>query len=278
MITQYKFHLPLLDKYWEQISFCYGDVFLYQCGKVYVMDNHKSALWCWMKECDANKHYNFFHIDMHYDMCDCYETEDAIYLREHQDISFEDYCKIQRQNPLKGTIDGCPMLRWDNFIHLGQATFPNWFSTNFFYTQKFGDIGKSWHPEKQMHFTEQDILHLVDDIDAYIGAQHTFLDGYSAVNDYENKWILSIDLDFFYVYESIMLFSKDYIRLIARKISESMHNIAVVTVALSPDYMPGEDMRDKWKRSIDLLELMSEEIQELVDLVTELKNKIILTD
>ena len=32
---------------------------------IYIMDNHLSALWCWMQECDPDGKYNFMHIDRH---------------------------------------------------------------------------------------------------------------------------------------------------------------------------------------------------------------------
>lgn len=48
--------------YFARPSFCYNDVFLWQGDNVFVMDNHKSALWCWMQMCSPDEKYNFMHI------------------------------------------------------------------------------------------------------------------------------------------------------------------------------------------------------------------------
>jgi len=45
-----------------------NDNFLWQSDSLYVMDNHRLALWCWWQYLDNNPGYiNFVHIDRHYD-------------------------------------------------------------------------------------------------------------------------------------------------------------------------------------------------------------------
>lgn len=73
--------------YENHTSFCYGSVMLWQNGKVYVMDNHLSAAWCWLQSCDPQKKYNFMHIDRHYDMLECFYDEDLQPLRENPHMS-----------------------------------------------------------------------------------------------------------------------------------------------------------------------------------------------
>ena len=44
----------------EQNSLC-------RSGNVYVMDNHRAALWCWLQELDLSKPHSLIHIDRHTD-------------------------------------------------------------------------------------------------------------------------------------------------------------------------------------------------------------------
>ncbi len=49
-----KFLIPLVERGktgWFQQNF------LWKAGNVYVMDNHRSAAWCWAREVDASKGY-----------------------------------------------------------------------------------------------------------------------------------------------------------------------------------------------------------------------------
>ena len=64
------------EDYHNQLSFFEEDVMLWQNDKVYVMDNHRDAAWCWLQQCKDEEKYNFMHIDRHYDMGDYYKDED----------------------------------------------------------------------------------------------------------------------------------------------------------------------------------------------------------
>ena len=41
--------------------------FVWKSGNVYVMDNHRVALWCWLQELDLTKQHSLVHIDRHTD-------------------------------------------------------------------------------------------------------------------------------------------------------------------------------------------------------------------
>lgn len=41
--------------------------FLWKRQNVYVMDNHRAALWCWLQHIDPKQRYSLFHVDQHYD-------------------------------------------------------------------------------------------------------------------------------------------------------------------------------------------------------------------
>ena len=44
-----------------------------------------------------------------------------------------------------------------------------------------------------------------------------------------------------------------------------MNKIQVLTIALSPDCVDGEDIKGKWINSFQILKIMSEEIDDLKD-------------
>lgn len=99
----------LPEDYSTKSSSCYREVFLWQSGNVFVMDNHKSALWCWLQSCNPRKSYNFMHIDRHYDLLDNLTNEEIGLLKTNPHIGFNDFSSLKKQ-------DGkFKVFRWDNY-------------------------------------------------------------------------------------------------------------------------------------------------------------------
>ena len=244
--------------YENHTSFCYGSVMLWQNEKVYVMDNHLSAAWCWLQSCDAKKKYNFMHIDRHYDMLECFYDEDLQPLRENPHMSYEEFKQLKRT---KDVGEKFPVFRGDNYIMASYVLHPNWFHTNIFLTHRDGDIGNSWG-HKAFPVREENPLYMDWCIDQYIGEPSEYLDGFKG-KDYKLPWIVNLDLDVFYSVgrHHVQLHSDDYIRLIARSLNDNMSNIQVLTIALSPDCVGGEGMKEKWDNSLHILKLMSEALE-----------------
>lgn len=239
--------------YSEMASFCFNNVFLWQKEKVFVMDNHMAALWSWLQVCDPQKKYNFMHIDRHYDMLECFENKDLEPVKRNPHLSFEEFSSLKRS-------DGeSQLFRWDDYIMAGYVLFPEWFHTNIFLTHKEGDIGNSWG-HKPMKIREEDPLFMEWCIDQYIGEPSEYLDGFKG-KDYKLPWIVNLDLDVFYTSGShIQLFSDDYIRRIAELLQDNMDKIAVLTIAISPDCLGGEEMSEKWVNGMRLLKIVSEKL------------------
>lgn len=59
----------------------------------------------------------------------------------------------------------------------------------------------------------------------------------------------------------VQLHTDDYIRFIARSLNDNLKNIQVLTIALNPDCMGGEGMKEKWDNSLRILKIMSEEME-----------------
>lgn len=253
---------PLPKEYGQLSSFCYNNVFIWQSGNVFVMDNHMSALWGWLQTCDPTKSYNFMHIDRHYDLLDCFDDADLEPLRINPKISYDSYDNLMRG-------DGqYKLLRWDNYIRAGQVLHPNWFHVNLFLTQNNGDIGTSWG-HKPMTIREENPLFMEWYIQQYIGEHEKYLDGFNG-DDYKHKWIVNLDLDVFYTCDSnIQLFSDDYIRRIAQVLNDNLSRIEVLTIAISPDCLGGKDMSEKWENGFRILKTMSEQLTCIKELFLE---------
>lgn len=240
---------------YEQVSFCHNSVLLWHNDKVYVMDNHLSAAWCWLQSCDSKKIYNFMHIDKHYDMLECFNDEDLQPLRENPHMAYEDYMKIKRKQDNKHNV-----FRWDNYIMAVYTIQPNWFHTNLFMTHKEGDIGNSWG-HKAFSINEKNPLYMDSIIYQYISKPNEILSEFNG-NDYKLPWIVNLDLDvFFSTHDTfVQLYSNEFIRSIAKLLNDNLHNIQVLTIALSPDCMGGEILSEKWDNAFRILKIMSNEI------------------
>lgn len=246
------------NDYYEQTSSCYGSVLLWQKEKVYVMDNHLSALWCWLQSCDPNKEYNFMHIDMHYDMLKCFCDADLQPLRDNPHMEYEEFINLKKT---KNAGENIQLFRWDNYIMAGYTLHPDWFHTNIFITQKEGDDDNS---RENNAFSKHEECPLQMDlyINQYIGEPCKCLADFKG-DDYRLPWIVNLDLDIFYTTHSpsVQLHSEEYIRLIARLLNDNLCNIQVVTIALSPDCLGGENLTEKWNNSFRILKIMSEELK-----------------
>jgi len=240
--------------YFNHVSYCYNDVFLWQSGNVYVMDNHRSAAWCWLQACNPEQEYNFMHIDRHYDLLDCFEDCDLQPLLSNSKIPFEYFCNLRRS-------DGdFRVFRWDNYIMASSMMNPGWFHTNIFLTHKEGDKECKWG-HKSLIIREEDPLFIEWCMQQFIGEPSRDLDGFEG-EDFRNSWIVNLDLDFFFSSDShIQFFSDDLIRHIAEILQRNLSNIAVLTIALSPDCLGGKNLRERWENGFRLLRIMSEQIE-----------------
>ena len=137
-----------IDYYEHPSSFC-NSVMLWQNEKIYVMDNHLSAAWCWLQSCNPKKEYNFMHIDTHYDMLDCFHDEDLKPLRDNPQISYEEFKNLKRS---KEPGKGLAVFKYDNYIMPIYTLQPNWFHKNIFLTQRKGSLAFSWdHKSPKFH-------------------------------------------------------------------------------------------------------------------------------
>ena len=248
----------LPQNYQEQPSGCYNSLMLWQNEKVYVMDNHLSAAWCWLQRCDPLKRYNFMHIDRHYDMLDCFYDEDLEPLRKKPHMGYDEFKSLTR-------TQGEPyeVFRWDNYIIATYSLYPNWFKTNIYLTHREGSKKGNWG-HNSFSIQEDSPLYIDSYIEQYIGEACEYMSGFEDDN-HKLPWIVNLDIDVFYSKqeEHIQLHSDAYIRFVAKLLNENMHNVQVLTIALSPECLEGEELKENWKNAFPILKIMSEEIEYL---------------
>ena len=199
---------------------------------IYIMDNHLAAAWCWMQECYTDEKYNFMHIDQHSDLGVCGVTDDIYSLKSNLQVSLEDYMKI------KNTKRQIQFFRCDNYIRACHYLFPSWFNTNLLYFTKphkdcsVGELGYDVFPMQKM-----EALYVRQDITQYIEEQGTFFNGAIIEEEMQTKkWIVNLDLDFFWDDKEIKVFDEQFIYDLGRRIGNAMKNIQVLTIALSPKW------------------------------------------
>lgn len=242
----------------ERKSFREDVAFLWKCDErpIYISDNHLTAAWCWLQECEPSEQYNFIHIDQHADLRGCGHPHLIDSIKNNPQISFKDFLNFEYNN---GWIN--QFFQWDNFIRAIHHLFPNWFNSNFFYVHEDLDEqmdaqGNNWG-YVSFPFHKRDVTKVREEITQFIENNNSFQD--NTVNISKYPWIVSLDLDFFWDKDLDKIYDDEFIRDFSRRINSAMPNIKVLTIALSPDCVSGNDMNEKWSNVIEVLNIFKEE-------------------
>lgn len=218
-------------------SGCCNLNFLFQNNKFFIMDNHLAAAWCWSQKLDSNQKYNFLHIDMHYDLAErCIEKYlealDSVNLFQ---ISIDALLSLKVDLP----DDSLPVFIWDNYIVIFIKSFPNIFAESFFAThRKPSEKIPRWY-----EFNEISRPCLLENFPI---SKVRSLNG--------KKWVLNIDIDYFFEYkdgEYVQSLDDLYIRELCVLIQDNICEIAVITIALSPECCGG------WENSTRIANIFS---------------------
>lgn len=201
--------------------------FLVNQEKFYIMDNHLAAAWCWVQKIDTTKKYNLFHIDRHYDLLDYPHTIKTEIIDKgilFNKLSLDEFLNLKQ--PMTGN-QTAQMFRHDNYIVNLSLIYPNLFNDCYFATHKDGNN----YPK--LISSEPDIYDLDTSIEYWLTRQNQY------------TWIVNIDLDYFFRNNSedkyYQFLTDEYIRNICIQIRNSMKNIEVITIAISPTYCGGMD-------------------------------------
>lgn len=210
------------------------DNFLWREKNIFVMDNHRLALWCWFQVMQKGKRYNLFHIDAHPDM-----SESALKYFKHDlwSLNLEDY-----RNAWQSDIN-MPLFRWDNYIEV--------------FLQKYSElVGLTVSATHQLG----SLKGLAEEVKPFDLAKKLseIFSGDKFVN--ELPWIVNLDLDYFFsaAPEKFELFSDEYVHSVAESIKLGLENgmIGVLTISLSPEccgnWQKAETMLGKFVQELSL--------------------------
>ena len=222
---------------------------LWRDGKVYVMDNHRAAAWCWLHSCDFNESYNFLHIDQHSDLLldgnkDNWETYQRVI--DNPKISLNEYLLLQHNDSQNALA-----FRWDNYIRPIHKYLSNWFTYSFFAYFQAYDI---YEHERMIasasnyykgfsgtaiKLTPEELLILLEQIPTAP----------------LNSWIFNLDIDYFYSRETIKM-GDSFIDKIACLLNDCLPQMKVLTIALSPSCCNGNSsIISGWHNSLHAFEI-----------------------
>lgn len=212
-------------------SGAYDHNFLWQQGCVYVMDNHRAALWCWHQEVSLRSSHSIFHIDRHTDCLQSRLDEWLDHLPPSWTLSIEEYMShsYQADTPM-GKID-TPVFRWDNFLSLYLSEFGMHITECYFATHNDGD------EPNHARAMKAEVESLPGNFDYWL-------------NEKNKPWIVDIDLDYFFYTDDEgckVMVSEEYLdtlfKCLRSKIDAGV--VTAVTIALTPC----EDFTGGWEES-----------------------------
>lgn len=203
---------------------------LFQSDKIFIMDNHRLALWAWLKTLnfDSCTQYNFFHIDAHYD---CDPAISDLPLPDIKNLGLEQYMNY----PSAKTHSA--LFRWDNYVPVLLNHYKKNLNITYCATHNLGIKAQFDH-----EFQPWDLLKYLE---------NRFFD--------HKNWIINLDLDYFFAreFKETPLFHPTYMKKIFKALKTAHDDglIDVMTVALSPECCGG------WEQAETVLATFQQEFQ-----------------
>lgn len=205
--------------------------FLWKEQNIFIMDNHRAALWCWCESLKKNPDVGLFHVDRHYDAL--FSDKDYVHFphKEFHSLSIEEYLSCGYDNDFFAVT---PLFRWDNylglFIEKYRKQVKEW---------AFATHGKGSAPKNIRY------------------AAYEPWEFPATFGELKGKWIFNLDLDYFFGRMSSgkmeKMFTDVYIIDFAKSLRACIDSGVVValTVSLSPECAGG------WKGTESVLQLVT---------------------
>ena len=199
---------------------------------IYIMDNHKMALWCWLQKIDTNCSYNVLHIDRH---TDALHTNMPLWLSAIGSVEFLKGLTALEYSELKweAGINKDYVFLWGNYLSIFIELFSDCISVLQMVTNEERDVPD--FSETIFTVSPVDFIKNIDNI----------------LSSKQDKWIINIDVDYFVVESGngyLNLFSDDFIDYLTEclyKLSKEGF-VEIMTISLSPECAGG------WENSIQL--------------------------
>ena len=222
-------------------SGAYQQNFLWQHGNVYVMDNHRAAMWCWLRSLPRGAKHSIFHIDRHFDTGQAQLPEwRKAYPADWYSLSIDDYLeKLRYPTPGAGLFSDLPVIQWGNYLAIHLDVFQQDVQACFFATHGCG---------QKPNFSIQEVApwHILENLAYWL-------------SEAPGPFIMNIDLDYFFCEPeedgpAVQMITDGYIQevaaIIRRKIDDG--TIAVTTLCLTPD----AELTGGWASAERMIELM----------------------
>ena len=219
-MTDPVWHVPFAGR---NASVAFTQNFLVQFDNVYIMDNHRTAYWCWAQQVDLNSEFNMLHVDRHYDTLPMPDAWPAA-VPDLTALSISDYLAMDA--PVAAGTRTFPLFSWDNYLWLFLCKHAD--TMNEFWCATHGD-GTEPHVARTSELHPWELPNYVR---------------YLAETD-PAPWICNIDLDYFFFSEENKVVGRLSADEYLASIFESVHElrcagvIAVVTLCLSPECSGG---------------------------------------
>ncbi|MCL7488946.1 MAG: UPF0489 family protein [Desulfobulbaceae bacterium] len=225
-------------------SGAYDHNFLWKQGCVYVMDNHRAALWCWHQEIDLRSSHSIFHIDRHTDCLQSKLDEWLAHLPSSWTLSIEEYMSHSYQADTPIGKDYTPVFRWDNFLSLYLSEFGKYISRCYFATHDDGD------KPNHARVMKSEVESLPGNFDYWL-------------NGRDKPWIVDIDLDYFFYRDDEgykVMVSDEYLDTLFKCLRSKID--AGVVVAVTIALTPCEEFTGGWEAS----EKLAQRVLKIMDI------------
>lgn len=191
--------------------------FVWSQGNISIMDNHRAAMWCWLRDVPHRKPVRLLHIDEHYDTLYSRMDEWLAALPALRNLSIEKYLALE----YKTDLGAVPLLRWDTYLSIFLERYGSQVREAIFATQGVGD--KPRFNNASFPTPNQ----LPGNIDYWLGCG-------------DEQWIVNVDLDYFFCDQEgtrRRMYSEDYIHTVFAAIHDArkVGRVASLTICLTPD-------------------------------------------
>lgn len=221
--------------------------FLWKSKNIYIMDNHRAALWCWIQHMEIEEVVSICHIDKH---TDTLRSQLPYWMKllpsDLSSISINDYLRLTYTNPNTPNY-ATPLFSWDNYLSIFLEKYSEQINFCAFATHGIGD---------KPNFRDVTTLN-----NEYLPEELEKLFSKS-----DQPWLINLDLDFFFHKPDGEHYENKYSDSFAREIFfrikqlNDTGNAKAITVALSPECCGG------WRNS----ERMASQFCEVLDLSWQL--------
>jgi hypothetical protein len=205
--------------------------FLWNDGPIFIMDNHRAAMWCWMNFVKESEQFGLFHVDRHYDALFSEKDYAHVPLDGLEDMDIQDYLSCGYDNEFFAVT---PVFRWDNYLGLFIERYRDKIATLITATHEKGN-------EPSCNFARCYPWDFPGTLDRLNG-----------------EWIFNLDLDYFCSRNSSgemeQIFTDEYIFDFAKALAAqiSKETIKVLTISLSPECAAG------WTGSEKIMKIVGE--------------------